>query len=680
MIISNNIQNPKIYLGNSDVLRIYQGLNMIYGQSAPVEPCFEVVNLISSASGDFIDVYELSTSKWYKKNNLNAYEQYGVMESVQSLQNATYYTGKLVILSTDNHEYKWTGSSWSDLGAVGDSYEFYEDFVVNSSYDDSTHYFDTGYELNNNITKVWAKYYATKHSNDFMLASIQGSAESPTWKGAGIQYFGSINYIGYNWRYGTSTEGGTNYWISYNGGTDVEVEIDRENNTVTCNGNTRTHTHETPIGTGYTVKVFQHPNASSSKAINSGDKFYGYKIWESGELAVDLVPAKRVGDEAIGMYDKERGIFIAPHATTSMTLENKTGGKEGIPESYQTKVAPANNVHYDTLDELELMECPWIGMRATIGEDNMPYVYTENGWEFAYIIYGTTTGTSDFYIGASGKNTSPSASNGIHLHVSNGKFYATSEDVVGQIKYFYHNYNGFNTTQGHKITKIEKWTYPNTDVVSISDMFHDCSSLKSIDLSNFNAANVTGTNGMFYNCSSLTNINFGNFNTSNVNDMSCMFYGCSSLTSLDLSSFDLSNVNEIGGMFWYCSGLTSLDLSNFVAPNIKNTNVMFSGCSRLTSLNLSGFDTTKSTDMSMMFQNCSSLNKLILGPGFFNSSLSTFNFSDLTAWTDADSLETLVQAIEANPKIRGIMLSTNTKNALTQAQKDRITAAGWTIG
>ena len=38
---------------------------------------------------------------------------------------------------------------------------------------------------------------------------------------------------------------------------------------------------------------------------------------------------------------------------------------------------------------------------------------------------------------------------------------------------------------------------------------------------------------MFYYCSSLTSLNLSNFNTNNVNDMNHMFSGCSSLTSLN---------------------------------------------------------------------------------------------------------------------------------------------------
>ena len=40
---------------------------------------------------------------------------------------------------------------------------------------------------------------------------------------------------------------------------------------------------------------------------------------------------------------------------------------------------------------------------------------------------------------------------------------------------------------------------------------------------------------MFLGCSSLISLNLSNFNTNNVKDMSRIFYKCNSLTSLDCS-------------------------------------------------------------------------------------------------------------------------------------------------
>ena len=59
--------------------------------------------------------------------------------------------------------------------------------------------------------------------------------------------------------------------------------------------------------------------------------------------------------------------------------------------------------------------------------------------------------------------------------------------------------------------------------------------------------------------------------------MSDLFYDCSSLTSLNLSNFNTNNVNDMRYMFSYCSSLTSLNLSNFNTNNVTNMEDIFSG-------------------------------------------------------------------------------------------------------
>ena len=58
-------------------------------------------------------------------------------------------------------------------------------------------------------------------------------------------------------------------------------------------------------------------------------------------------------------------------------------------------------------------------------------------------------------------------------------------------------------------------------------MFSRCSSLKELNLSNFNINNVTNMSWMFSFCSSLNELNLSNFNTNNVTNMEYMFYRCS---------------------------------------------------------------------------------------------------------------------------------------------------------
>ena len=52
--------------------------------------------------------------------------------------------------------------------------------------------------------------------------------------------------------------------------------------------------------------------------------------------------------------------------------------------------------------------------------------------------------------------------------------------------------------------------------------------------------------------------------------MSSMFYKCTSLVSLDLSNFDTQNINDMSSMFNECNSFVSLDLSNF---NTKKYNI-----------------------------------------------------------------------------------------------------------
>lgn len=61
--------------------------------------------------------------------------------------------------------------------------------------------------------------------------------------------------------------------------------------------------------------------------------------------------------------------------------------------------------------------------------------------------------------------------------------------------------------------------------------------------------------GMFHSCSNLSTLDVSNFKTNKVTDMKCMFEGCEKLTNLDLTSFDV-NVYE---------NRTTLNASNMVA-------------------------------------------------------------------------------------------------------------------
>ena len=116
-----------------------------------------------------------------------------------------------------------------------------------------------------------------------------------------------------------------------------------------------------------------------------------------------------------------------------------------------------------------------------------------------------------------------------------------------------------------------------SNVTNMSSMFVSCSSLTSVDLSNFNTSNVTGMNSMFFGCSSLTSLDLSNFNTSNVTSMNGMFLGCSALISLDLSNFNTSKVNDIGSMFNECPSLKDVYITVEASLNKLTNNLTSQG-------------------------------------------------------------------------------------------------------
>ena len=187
---------------------------------------------------------------------------------------------------------------------------------------------------------------------------------------------------------------------------------------------------------------------------------------------------------------------------------------------------------------------------------------------------------------------------------------------VESIKY-YHCFNGI--FEGTTHISISVIACDTEEVTNMWSMFFRCSSLKELDLKNFNTKKVTNMYSMFFRCSSLEKLDLNNFDTTNVMIMKYMFCECRSLTELDLKNFNTTKVTDMEFMFYGCSNLKNLDISNFNTLKVTNMGSMFSGCSRLENLDISNFNTAKDTIMEWMFYNCSSLNVLKIGDNFYTT-------------------------------------------------------------
>ena len=205
------------------------------------------------------------------------------------------------------------------------------------------------------------------------------------------------------------------------------------------------------------------------------------------------------------------------------------------------------------------------------------------------------------------------------------------------------NFNFSNVKDiSHMFSKCKSLNYLNfgnidtSNVITMYNMFSLCTSLKSLDLSNLNTSNVIDMSYLFYKCNTLETLNLSNLTNEKVTNMSCLFSGCLSLKNLNLNKFNTKNVTNFSGMFWNCESLFNLNLRNFDTTNATNMFNMFCGCKNLEELDLSNFNTINVINMNSMFSNCIKLKTL---------DLKNFNFEKVTdisfMFSECDSLMNL---------------------------------------
>ena len=147
----------------------------------------------------------------------------------------------------------------------------------------------------------------------------------------------------------------------------------------------------------------------------------------------------------------------------------------------------------------------------------------------------------------------------------------------------------------------------NIAAVNADNMFYNCKSLVSIDLSNINTIYFNSAESMFYNCISLKSINFKGFHLKSVTTINYMFYNCISFETIDLSSFKPDALVYMEKVFGNCIFLTSITFSDFDTHNVKYMDYLFYNCTSLKSINLTDFNTKYVKNLSYIFAYCTSL-------------------------------------------------------------------------
>ena len=176
------------------------------------------------------------------------------------------------------------------------------------------------------------------------------------------------------------------------------------------------------------------------------------------------------------------------------------------------------------------------------------------------------------------------------------------------------------------LTSLDVSEFDTKKVTDMKSMFQGCSSLSRLDVSGFNTEKVTNMSGMFQDCNNLTNLNISGIKTTNVEDMHQMFMGCNHLSAIDLSGFQTDKVTDMNSMFYNCNSLNDLNVSGFNTENVTDMSSMFYKCSSLTTIDLRSF-TTNNVDIRGMFGNCKNLTTILVSGEWKTENILT-SFSD----------------------------------------------------
>lgn len=115
-----------------------------------------------------------------------------------------------------------------------------------------------------------------------------------------------------------------------------------------------------------------------------------------------------------------------------------------------------------------------------------------------------------------------------------------------------------------KLQELDVSKFDTSQVTTMESMFGNCYRLKSLNVRNFNTSKVTSMTRMFYNIQ-LESLDLSNWNVSSVKSLKKMFEDCSSLKTLNLSNWHLNEdvypYVETLEMFENCKSLESINLT-----------------------------------------------------------------------------------------------------------------------
>lgn len=394
-MIKYNLNNINDWnFGEDNIIKVYRNNAVCYYKvtsdtPTPVqEPCFAVVDNISQYSDtEFEDVFNKADDKWYKLNNLNNYEEYGVYGTGRTI---TYYDGKLTI--DDGYEYMYSGGSWVNLGEVSGSTATLPDvpFTVNynaKNYNSSTKKLlktsgqladvdavitagtptvHDGYLTIATNTRATISGYQTYFNRDSTNPNLTIISKQLT-DGSNCHIFANRG-SSYNWMYRAYGDKLTLHGSGEQGSVSVTTQPVIES--VRINSSRLATYNNYTDGTSSTYSNFSYGSTNSRATA----LFAGYDTssgeWFAGDFYWIYMSQTTLTDEQV----------------QQVIAYNEGGGSQPIyPLEYVVREDPPDNLTFNTMEEAEAYECPWVGMKAKIDGDN--YVFSgdsQSGYEWVY--------------------------------------------------------------------------------------------------------------------------------------------------------------------------------------------------------------------------------------------------------------------------------------------------------
>ena len=357
--------------GDDNIIKVYRHNAVCYykitgGGDVPTAqtPCFAVVANISQYSDtEFEDVFNNADGLWYKLNNLNQYEQYGVYGSGRTI---TYYDGKLTV--DDGYEYMYSGGSWVNLGEVSGSTIIIKspEYIQKDASHNGKINLDYVWKTN---SKMQFKFYSTNNGGGAMIGE-DGAPDNNDCR----MFFASTTAY-FDW-------GSSRITWSSNGQKNTLYEYEYGNyyikNMVTSASKTGSK-----ISTSRTNTLYF--------GYGGTDRFRTYylKFYDGDTLVKDFIPWTDMNGN-YGLFDKVSSsvynVVSGALTGSSNVTDVEVGSGYTYPLEYVVREDPPDNIVFSSMAEAEEYECPWWGMSAKIG--NEYYMFCEgNEWltKYSYV-------------------------------------------------------------------------------------------------------------------------------------------------------------------------------------------------------------------------------------------------------------------------------------------------------